>query len=70
MASWIIHYMRNNIISKVLPFYSSHLTQPLDVEVFGPLKIHMALAIESIINLEIHYSQNRNFGRLSLQTDF
>src|SRR5262249_17545084 len=34
-ASWIAHYMKNNIIFMVLPPHSSHLTQPLDVGVFG-----------------------------------
>ena len=38
----------------VLPPHSSHLTQPLDVGVFVPLKTHMALAIEPLISIEIH----------------
>ena len=29
---------RNNIILFVLPPYTSHLTQPLDIEIFGPFK--------------------------------
>ena len=53
-ASWIAHCMRNNIIFMVLPPHSSHLTQPLDVGVFGPLKTHMASALEPIISTEIH----------------
>lgn len=53
-ASWIAHCMRNNIIFMVLPPHSSHLTQPLDVGVFGPLKTHMATALEPIISTEIH----------------
>ena len=53
-ALWIAHCMRNNIIFMVLPPHSSHLTQPLDVGVFGPLKTHMTSAIKPIISTEIH----------------
>ena len=38
----------------VLPPHSSHLIQPLDVGVFGPLKTHIASALEPIISTEIH----------------
>ena len=38
----------------VLPPHSSHLTQPLDVGVFSPLKISMASAIEPLISTELH----------------
>ena len=54
MASWIAHCMKNNIIFMVLPPHSSHLTQPLDVRVFGPLKTLMASAIEPLISTELH----------------
>jgi hypothetical protein len=37
----------------VLPPHSSHLTQPLNVEVFGPLKTLMASAIEPLISTEL-----------------
>ena len=53
-SSWIAHCMKNNIIFMVLPPHSSHLTQPLDVGVFGPLKTLMASAIESLISTELH----------------
>ena len=46
--------MKNDIIFMVLPPHSSHLTQPLDVGVFGPLKILMASAIEPLISTELH----------------
>src|SRR5271154_2930098 len=48
-ASWIAHCMRNNIILMVLPPHSSHLTQPLDVGVFKPLKTLMATEIEPVM---------------------
>ena len=53
-ASWIAHCMKNDIISMILPSHSSHLTQPLDVRVFGPLKTLMASAIEPLISTELH----------------
>ena len=46
--------MENNIIFMVLPPHSSHLIQPLDVGVFGPLKTLMASAIEPLISTELH----------------
>jgi hypothetical protein len=46
--------MKNNIIFMVLPPHSSHLTQPLDVGVFSPLKTLMALEIEPLVSTEVH----------------
>jgi hypothetical protein len=34
-TEWIAHCMDNNIVLMLLPPHSSHLTQPLDVGVFG-----------------------------------
>ena len=53
-ASWITYCMKNNIIFMVLPPHSSHLTQPLDVGVFSPLKTLIASAIEPLISTELH----------------
>src|SRR5437763_6910221 len=53
-AAWIEHCMRNNIVLMVLPPHSSHLTQLLDVGVFGPLKTLMASALEPLISIELH----------------
>jgi len=38
----------------VLPTHSSHLTQPLDVGVFGPLKTLIASEIEPLVSTELH----------------
>ena len=38
----------------VLPPHSSHLTQPLDIGVFKPLKTCMTSAIEPLISTELH----------------
>jgi DDE superfamily endonuclease/Tc5 transposase DNA-binding domain len=37
-GEWVAHCMDNNIILAILPPHSSHLTQPLDVGVFGSLR--------------------------------
>jgi len=41
--------MDNKIILLILPTHTSHLTQPLDVGVFGPLKKAMATKIAPLI---------------------
>src|SRR5436190_24051764 len=46
--------MDNNMI---LPPHSSHLTQPLDVGVFGALKKHMASKLEPLLCVRISYIQ-------------
>ena len=53
-ATWIEYCMRNDIVLMVLPPHSSHLTQPLDVGVFGLLKTMMASALQPLISTEIH----------------
>ena len=52
-GEWVAHCMDNDIILAILPPHSSHLTQPLDVGVFGPLKKYMAAEIDHIIRLGI-----------------
>ena len=48
-AEFIAHCIDNCILLMILPPHSSHLTQPLDVGVFGPLKKHMAPEIEPLM---------------------
>ena len=47
------HCMEHKIILMILPPHSSHMTQPLDVGVFGPLKKHMATEIDPLIRTGI-----------------
>ena len=35
----------------LLPPYSSHITQPLDVSIFGPLKTYLTLEIDAIFRI-------------------
>ena len=48
-GEFIGHCMDNNILLMILPPHSSHLTQPLDVEVFGPLKKVLAAKLDPLI---------------------
>lgn len=48
-GAFIGHCMDNNIHLMILPPHSSHLTQPLDVGVFGALKKIMAAKIDPLI---------------------
>ena len=52
-GEWVAHCMDNDILLLILPPHSSHLTQPLDVEVFGSLKKHMAAKIDPLIRLGV-----------------
>ena len=48
-GDFIAHCIDNNILLMILPPHSSHLTQSLDVGVFGALKKHMAAEIEPLM---------------------
>ena len=50
-AEFIAHCIDNKILLMILPPYFSHLTQPLDVGVFGALKKHMVREIEPLMAL-------------------
>ena len=52
-SDFIEFCMDNNILLMILPPHSSHLTQPLDVGVFGALKKHMATKLEPLLCVEI-----------------
>jgi DDE superfamily endonuclease/Tc5 transposase DNA-binding domain len=52
-AEFIAHCTDNNILLMILPPHSSHLTQPLDVGVFGALKKQMGMEIEPLIRTGI-----------------
>jgi len=52
-ASFMRFCIDNNIILFLLPSHSSHLLQPLDVEVFGSVKSAMAVQLNRLFALEI-----------------
>ena len=44
-GSFISHCIQNRISLLILPPYTSHVLQPLDVAIFGPLKKHLTTAL-------------------------
>ena len=52
-ADFIRHCREHDIVLLILPPHSSHLTQPLNVAVFGPLKKAMAVELQHIIHTEV-----------------
>ena len=52
-AKFVYHCIQNNIILLLLPSHLSHLTQPLDVGVFGPLKKAMSATLDRIFQTGI-----------------
>ena len=49
--------MDNNIILMILPPHSSHLTQPLDIGIFGPLKTAMSAETDPLIRTNVNRIQ-------------
>jgi len=52
-GEFVAHCTENNIIPMILPPHSSHLTQPLNVGIFGPLKKHMSAKIDPLIRMGV-----------------
>ena len=44
-GSFISHYIQNRISLLILPLHTSHVLQPLNVAIFGPLKKHLTTAL-------------------------
>ena len=45
----LAHALKNNIHLRMLPGHTSHLLQPLDVGLFGPLKSAMSACLNTLI---------------------
>jgi len=52
-GKFIRHCMDHNIKLLILPPYSSHYTQPLDIGIFSPLKHYMSAELGGIIQTNI-----------------
>ena len=52
---------KNNIITLCLPPHSSHLTQPLDIGVFGPLKKVYSARISELVKMHITHITKDDF---------
>ena len=48
-GNFIAHCMDNDIILMILPPHSSHLTQPLDIGIFGSLKTAISVEIDPLV---------------------
>ena len=53
-APFILHCIQHNIILLLLPPHSSHLLQPLDVGIFGPLKKILSRHLYKLLSTGIH----------------
>ena len=60
-GDWLAHCLDNKIIPTVLGPHSSHLTQPLDVGIFGPLKKVMAREITPVLMTQVHRLHKREW---------
>jgi hypothetical protein len=47
-GSFISHYIQNRISLLILPPHTSHVLQPLDVAIFGPLKKRLTTALSHL----------------------
>src|SRR2546423_1641856 len=52
-AQFVCYCIDNKIVVFLLPPHSSHLLQPLDVGVFGPVKAVMSLRLARLYTMEI-----------------
>jgi len=52
-GDWLAHCQENKIIPVILSPHSSHLTQPLDIGIFRPLKKVMAQEIMPILMMQV-----------------
>lgn len=47
-GSFLAHCLQNRIVLLILPPHTSHLLQPLDVAIFGPLKKRLTAALSHL----------------------
>ena len=52
-SQFLFHALQNNIIILRLPAHISHLLQPLNVGVFGPLKIYLTQELKKLMQAEV-----------------
>ena len=60
-GQFLEHCNQNNIHILLLPPHTSHLLQPLDVDIFAPLKKTMTNQLDRIIRSQIHKIQKHEF---------
>lgn len=60
-GSFIAHCMKNNIMLLRMPPHTSHLLQPLDVGLFGPLKRYLSSALNPFVRANISRISKREW---------
>src|SRR2546423_11665002 len=66
-ANFIAHCINNNIVLLILPPHTSHVLQPLDVGLFGPLKQAVSARLDRIISTGINRLQKPEFAESYFQ---
>ena len=56
-ADWLTHCFEHKIIPALLVPHSSHLTQPLDIGIFGPLKKVLSRKLAPLLLTQVHRLQ-------------
>src|SRR5579871_404521 len=56
-ADWLTHCLENKIIPALLVPHSSHLTQPLDIGIFGPLKKVLSRKLAPLLLTQVRQIQ-------------
>ena len=58
-GDWLAHCLDNKIIPAILDPHSSHLIQPLNIDIFGSLKKVMTREITPILMIQVHRLHKR-----------
>ena len=66
-GSFIAHCLQNRIILMILPPHTSHLLQPLDVAIFGPLKKRLTAALHHLNEAQLFRIQKHEWMEAYIQ---
>jgi hypothetical protein len=66
-GSFIAHCLQNRIILLILPPHTSHLLQPLDVAIFGPLKKRLTAALSHLNQAQLGRIQKHEWMEAYIQ---
>lgn len=67
-GSFIAHCLQNRIVLLILPPHTSHLLQPLDVVLFGPLKKRLTAALSHLNQAQLVRIQKHEWMEAYIQT--
>jgi hypothetical protein len=69
-GSFIAHCLQNRIVLLILPPHTSHLLQPLDVAIFGPLKKRLTAALSPLNQAQLARIQKYEWMEAYIQARF